>query len=75
MSEHDDALVEKAAYAVALAERRRNATYDDIAIAVLDAVADDLRAEAWDEGYTEAWTPECWTSLDSGPNPYRRGTP
>lgn len=44
-TEFDSALVEKAAYAVDRAERRKNATYEDVARAVLSAVADDLRAE------------------------------
>lgn len=53
MSDYDEALVEKAAEALAHAygDEAHVAEYHDEARAVLDAVAPTIRADAWDEGH------------------------
>lgn len=70
MSDYPDSLIEKAADAIDAAAHRQIPLVirEAMARAVLDAVADELRADAWDQGYTYA--------MDDDPralaaNPYR----
>lgn len=89
-SDHDPALIEKAAKA--LYERDNGGTGWEIetdavrrmcrsdARAVLDAVADDLRAKAWTKGYVAGWddrhededNPLPAGEQHDTPNPYRK---
>ena len=65
---HERAYITAAAFGVPLDDVGECAGM--IAHAALSAVADDLRAEAWDEGYKLART----TGRARHPNPYRQET-